>query len=120
MNTRIKQLRKALHLTQADFGEKLGVKANTITNYELGNRTPSDAAILSICREFNVDETWLRTGEGSMFRPTSRDEQITAFVGEALSGTDPNFQRRLLSVLSRLSAEEWSWLEAKAREIVGE
>ena len=68
MNTRIKQLRKALHLTQADFGEKLGVKANTITNYELGNRTPSDAAILSICREFNFDETWLRTGAGDAAR----------------------------------------------------
>lgn len=120
MNERIKQIRKALKMTQTDFGARLGLAQNSIANYEIGRRDPTDAVILSICREFGVDETWLRTGEGSMFRPTSRDEQITAFVSEALSGTDPNFQRRLLSVLSRLSAEEWSWLEAKAREIVGE
>ena len=120
MKDRIKMLRKALNLNQTDFGARIGIAQTSVANYETGRRDPTDAVILSICREFNVDETWLRTGEGSMFRPTSRDEQITAFVSEALSGTDPNFQRRLLSVLSRLSAEEWSWLEAKAREIVGE
>ena len=67
MKDRIKTLRKALHLNQSDFGAKVGVKGNTIGNYEIGLRNPSDAVIFSICREFDVNEQWLRTGEGEMF-----------------------------------------------------
>ena len=66
MNNRIKEIRKALNLTQSEFGAKVGVKGNTIGNYEIGLRTPSDAVIFSICREFNVNEEWLRTGTGEM------------------------------------------------------
>lgn len=67
MNERIKEIRKSKGLTQSEFGAKIGVKGNTITNYESGGRTPSDAIIVSICREFDVNEHWLRTGEGDMF-----------------------------------------------------
>ena len=56
MKDRIKTLRKALHLNQSDFGAKVGVKGNTIGNYEIGLRNPSDAVIFSICREFDVNE----------------------------------------------------------------
>ena len=69
MKDRIKQVRKSENLTQTLFGEKIGVKGNTITNYETGLRTPTDAVIKSICREFNVNEKWLRTGNGDMFLP---------------------------------------------------
>ena len=64
MKDRIKQIRKEKGLTQAEFGEMIGVKGNTVTMYEAGTRIPSDAVIISICREFNVSEVWLRTGEG--------------------------------------------------------
>lgn len=67
MKARIKSIRKALKLTQTEFGERIGLKGNTITGYENGLRTPSESIVLSICREFNVDEEWLRTGEGDMF-----------------------------------------------------
>ncbi|WNX85727.1 helix-turn-helix transcriptional regulator [Agathobaculum sp. NTUH-O15-33] len=70
MNERIKLIRKAHKMTQTDFGAQIGVKGNTITNYESGLRTPSDAVIVSICREFNVNEEWLRTGNGEMFVQT--------------------------------------------------
>lgn len=69
MNERIKKLRKALDLTQREFGERIGVKPNTIATYEIGRNEPIDAVISLICREFNVSETWLRTGEGKMFAP---------------------------------------------------
>lgn len=62
MKDRIKQIRKDSKLTQAEFGEKIGVKGNTIGNYELGLRSPTDAVVLSICREFNISEQWLRDG----------------------------------------------------------
>ena len=70
MNERIKKLRKVLDLTQQEFADKIGVKRNTIATYEIGRNVPLDAVIVLICREFNVSETWLRTGEGDMFLPS--------------------------------------------------
>lgn len=70
MNERIKKLRKYLDLTQKEFGERIGIKGNTIANYELGRNEPIDAVISLICREFNVSEEWLRNGTGEMFKPS--------------------------------------------------
>lgn len=71
MNTRIRELRKSLGLSQTEFGERLGLKQTTIAGYETRGRTPIDAVISLICREFNVNETWLRTGAGDMFTTPS-------------------------------------------------
>jgi transcriptional regulator with XRE-family HTH domain len=67
MQERIKAVRKALHLTQTAFGERIGVKGNTVTGWENGLRSPSEAIINSICREFGVNGEWLRTGNGEPF-----------------------------------------------------
>lgn len=61
---RIKYVRKEVELTQEEFGAKIGVKGNTVTGYERGTRMPSEAIINMICLVFNVEQTWLRTGEG--------------------------------------------------------
>lgn len=68
LNERIKKLRKALDLTQQEFGRRIGMKQNTIALIEGGRKT-SEQTIFAICREFNVNEVWLRTGEGDMFNP---------------------------------------------------
>lgn len=120
MHERIKQLRKALGLTQQEFAERLGSVQNTITGYETGRRSPSNQVIALIVREFNVNEIWLRTGEGEMFTPITRDEQIAEFVGRLLSTEDGSFKRRLVSILSRLNESEWEWLEQKALELAGD
>ena len=67
LKDRIKMLRKELNLTQQKFADTLGMKQNTIASYEIGRVTPSDPTIVHICKEWNVNETWLRTGEGKMF-----------------------------------------------------
>lgn len=69
MKDRIKKLRKALGLTQKDFGERIGVKQNTIGQYEIGRNEPTGTVFNLICKEFNVREEWLRNGEGEMFKP---------------------------------------------------
>ena len=74
MNERLKELRRSLNLTQQAFADRLGVKRNTVATYETGKSNPSDAAVLLICREFNVSEIWLRTGEGEMFTPNPETE----------------------------------------------
>ena len=70
---RIKNLRKALALTQQEFADRIGTTRNNIAGYETGRREPSAAAINLIIAKLNVNETWLRTGEGEMFLPKPVD-----------------------------------------------
>ena len=88
MKERIKMLRKNIGLTQPEFGEKIGVKGNTVTGYENGIRSPSDAVIKAICREFNVSEQWLRTGEGEMFDKVDPDEEFVKIMVEIQAQND--------------------------------
>ena len=71
MNTRIRKIRKSLELTQQVFAQRIGLKQNSIALIESGKRNTSDQTIFAICREFNVNEEWLRTGNGEMFKPVS-------------------------------------------------
>ena len=68
---RIKQIRKALDLTQTEFADRIGSVQNTVTGYESGRRNPSAPVISLICREFGVNEQWLRDGVGEMFAPAT-------------------------------------------------
>ena len=111
MKNRIKELRGVLGYTQQQFADKLKIKRNTIAKYETGRGEPIDAVIALICREFNVSERWLRTGEGDMFVQLSRDEEIAAFVGSALAGEQDNFKRRFIAMLSKLDENDWELLE---------
>lgn len=65
MKTRIKEVRTTLKLTQKQFGERLGVRQNTVAGWERGAK-PSAAALKNICNEFGVSKTWLESGEGEM------------------------------------------------------
>lgn len=92
MNERLKRLRKTLGITQQEFADKIGIKRNTIATYESGRNEPIDAVISLICREFNVNEKWLRNGEGEMFLDLSEDE----FVKAAASLSNDVFVRSLI------------------------
>lgn len=74
MSERIKRLRKSLDLTQQEFADRIGIKRNTIANYESGRNEPVDSVISLICREYGVNEIWLRTGNGEMFNPDPATE----------------------------------------------
>ena len=111
MKDRIKAIRKHYDLTQAEFGDRIGVKGNTITNYENALRNPSDAIIVSICREFNVNEEWLRTGNGEMFQPITKNDEISKLFGEVLKENNDDFKRRLISALAKLDDVGWEKLE---------
>lgn len=73
---RIKAVRKSLGQTQQSFGDTIGLKRNTIANYEINQIQPSDRTISDICRLFNVSEMWLREGDGEMFLQLSENEQL--------------------------------------------
>lgn len=95
MKDRIKKIRKSLDLTQQKFSDKLGIQRNTVAMYEMGKTTPSEAIMLSICREFNVNENWLRTGEGEMY------------VEQSESKSDHS---KIIDILISLDAEDWQLL----------
>ena len=88
MNERIRLLRKELGLNQSDFGNKIGVKQGTVAGYESGARTPLDAVVSSICREFDVNEEWLRTGEGEMFEQMTEQQTLLKYTGMLLKDKD--------------------------------
>ncbi len=114
MKDRIKKIRKEVKLTQVQFGEKIGVKGNTVTNYESGLRTPTDAVIKSICREFNVDENWLRTGEGEMFLPVLEEDEMALYVSELLEDEGDN---PLYTIIKEVM-HTYSELSPKSQEVI--
>ena len=114
MKDRIKKIRKEVKLAQVQFGEKIGVKGNTVTNYESGLRTPTDAVIKSICREFNVDENWLRTGEGEMFLPVLEEDEMALYVSELLEDEGDN---PLYTIIKEVM-HTYSELSPKSQEVI--
>lgn len=96
MDERIKKLRKVLDLTQQEFANRIGIKRNTIANYEAGRNAPIDSVVSLICREFGVNEAWLRTGEGEMFAPAPTNEL------EALADRYPDLTHESLVFIEKL------------------
>lgn len=117
MNERLKRLRKTLDLTQQEFADRIGSKRNTVAKYETDTNTPSAAVISLICREFNVNEEWLRDGKGEMFIEQTRDEQIATFIGGIQETSDDSFKKRLVSALANLTEEQWELLAEIADEL---
>lgn len=118
MKDRIKSVRKALKLTQQKFADKIGIKRNTVGLYEIGQSGVSDTVIKSICREFNVDETWLRTGEGEMFRKRTDNEILTEFAADLVFESDESFKKALITTFAKMDDETWDLFEKWARKFL--
>lgn len=112
---RISQVIKEAGVTKSVFAKRINVSQPFVSQLTSGVSAPSDRTILDICREFNVSEKWLRTGEGEMFVPVTRDEEIEIFIGNMLRDEDNRFKKRLISALARLSEKEWEVLEEKIK-----
>lgn len=91
MNERLRKLRRYLDLTQQEFADRIGSKRNTIAKYETDANTPSAAVISLICREFNVNEEWLRSGNGEMFNAPQKSD-LVAKAAVLLGEQDPVFE----------------------------
>lgn len=117
MNTRIEEVRKTHGMSRASFGAKIGVSGDVINNLERGRVEIKDHMILLICKEFDVNETWLRTGEGEMFVPRDRETEIAKLTMQLLTEESDSFKNRLISALSRLSEDQWELLAQIADDI---
>lgn len=106
MYKRLIKLRKELHLTQADFGLKINLTRSSIANIETGQRGLTDRTISDICRVFNVNEEWLRTGDGPMFRPKKGlDNELAEHIADLIK-TDDELTKAFILELLKLSPEE--------------
>ncbi|WP_180325003.1 helix-turn-helix domain-containing protein [Bacteroides acidifaciens] len=88
VNERIKIIRKKLDLTQQEFADKLGIARNNIAGYETCKRSPSDAVVSLICAKCNVNEAWLRTGEGEMFEQLTDQQKLMKYTAMLLKDKD--------------------------------
>lgn len=115
---RIRLLRKnELKMTQDDFASKIDISRSNIGNIEIGRIAVTERIIASICREFSVNEEWLRTGNGEMFVPLTRDQLITDFAADLIM-EDNTFKKRLVEALAKLDESEWEVLEKLAESLI--
>ena len=111
LNERINAIIREKGMTKTAFADRINVSQAFVSQICSGASQPSERTIADICREFNVNEEWLRTGKGEMFIEQTKDEQIAAFVGSILKDEDDSFKRRLISGLAALDDNGWEVLE---------
>ena len=107
MKERIAFIIQKLDLSKTKFAERLNVSPAFISQVCSGAREPSDRTITDICREFGVNEVWLRTGEGEPFQQRTKEEEIMRFAVQTVKGTD-EFRKALVSMLAKLEPEDWA------------
>lgn len=117
MNERISAIIEASGIKKTVFADRLNVSQAFVSQLCSGVKQPSDRTIADICREFNVNENWLRTGEGEMFKPLSRSETIAKFAGELMKDEDDSFRRQLVEALAQLDEKEWEVLAGIAKKL---
>jgi len=115
MKERIRNVRKALGLTQTEFAEKLGIKQNTMANLETGRRNASKQLLFSICREFGVNLDYLLHGDEPMFAP--KDVTTLDKIDQYLTGENP-FVRAVFMELACLSDQEWEYMYKFLKKVV--
>lgn len=114
---RVAAIIKESGLTQSKFAARLHIGQSQISAFCSGSRAPTDRVIADICREFGIDEHWLRTGEGEMRRRVPDTEALAAQLGAILRDVDPDFAMRLISELVKIPPEAWPLIATFARRI---
>lgn len=117
INTRIAAVIQASGLTKTAFAERVKVSQQHISRLAKDG-TPSDRTIVDICREFGVNEHWLRTGQGEMLVQLSREEEITKFAMSVIRDPSSEFQRQLIATMARLEPAQWKLMEQMLDELI--
>lgn len=106
MNERVKQIRRSYGMTQQEFADALGVTGATVSRIESGQRSLTSQMIKAICREFDIKEHWLLTGEGDDEPRISRRVELSRWVDQVLQNGPESWQYQLLNALETLTRED--------------
>lgn len=120
MNQRLTELRKSLNLSMEKFGSRIGITRSAVSKMESGSSGLSEQTILSICREYNVNEEWLRNGSGEMFiRVTPYEKAYNRFgyIMENSSASKKVALTMLLELLYTVPDDTWDMLMKQYEEI---
>lgn len=121
MNERLKKIRKLLDMTQQEFADRIGTARNNIAGYETGKRSPSGAVVTLICKEFGVNEVWLRTGEGgddNMFTQVDEDDRYSLNLGK-LTMSENEFVKNMINTIAESSPEKLKYIEEFMKDCLG-
>ncbi len=119
MKERLKLLRKTLGLNQNEFGQKINLSGAQIGSYETGRRDLTTRAIEDICREFNVAEQWLRTGEGEMYKPQPQIDELEYLMGKfSINAEEDEMRTKIIKALLKLDDNGWKVIEGLVDEIL--
>lgn len=122
MNKRLLQIRKHFDLTQAEFAEKLKITHSAYSKIELGQRNLTDRTIADICREFNINEDWLRNGTGEMSSPPKDVDTILTTELAMILKSEDDFVKECtllaIDILRRMDDEQRQWLKSRLKKMV--
>ena len=119
MNGRMKAVREALGMSQANFAEDAGIGLGVIRNIDYNKTEPNPLFFNILIAHYSINEAWLETGEGSMFREKSRDEEIAEWAA-SLGDVGNEFKRRFVYALTRLDEDGWEVIERFAQTLYDE
>lgn len=108
LGERIKTVRKTVNLTQTEFGEKIGIKGNTVTNYEADRREPQEVVIKAICDKFKVSYEWLKYGKGEMTAEV--DDDMLKLINQILS-TEDETTRQVFKAFANFDERDWQTIK---------
>lgn len=117
MNKRIAEIRKSLGMSQQSFAESLSLSRNFVCLVENGSRVFSERTIKYICKEYNVNETWLRTGKGTMYSPITREQEIGSIAASIIKEYDP-IKMQLEKIILSLTKDQVETLYEIAKKVV--
>ena len=114
ISERIKLIRTHFKLSQSEFGERIGLSRGAVVNLEMNRlKNPGDQTLRYnlICREFGINEEWLRTGKGSMLSAKTEEEEFAIWAARHLKIDSDSFKRRFVRAMMNLSDDDWKALE---------
>ena len=112
---RIREVRKNLGLTLEKFGEKIGMKKNSVSQLENGKNSVTEQVVKAICREYNVDYMWLTTGDGEMF--IDNDDDFIERIDRIMAGED-EARKYLFKFMLELSDEDIAALDRLMKKVI--
>ena len=107
-------------MSQEEFGRKIGIESRAhISALENGGRNITDRIVNDVCREFNVNENWLRTGNGEPTIKLTRNQEIAKFANDVMDLPDENIKKRLIEALAKLNEKDWETIAKIAEGLTG-